>query len=113
MIKNLLLLLGGAVVVYAGYAFVTKKNELNETSDIITNPIVNASLQTQPQQKFPYENIVSPRVDNADQPWYGGTRAFMGAINSDVMDDGHKSADIMTYDTTGFWTDLESKFTIH
>ena len=113
MIKNLLLLLGGAVVVYAGYSYVTKKQELNETSNLITDPIVNPSLQTQPQQKFPYENIVPPRVDNADQPWYAGTRSFMGKINSDTMNDGGVSSDLMTYDTSGFWTELESKFTIH
>lgn len=113
MLKNLVFILGGAVLVYAAYAVVTRKEALDSTDNLITNPIVNGTLQTQPQQKFPYENVVPPRVDNADQPWYSGSRAFMGAVNSDINEGLVGSTDMMTYDTNGFWTELESKFTIH
>jgi hypothetical protein len=35
---------------------------------------VGGYMPSQPSQKFPFHPIQPPRVDNKNQPWYGGTR---------------------------------------
>lgn len=111
--KNMVYLIGLVVVALAGYNFITKKDDLDSTEDIVQNPIINPTLQTQPQQNYPLQAIVTPRVDNADQPWYSGTRSFFGESNSDdnITLSETKSDNVMTYNTNAFWTSLESKYT--
>lgn len=110
--KNLIYLLGITVAAIAGYNLLTKK-DLDSTEDIVQHPIINPTLQTQPQQNYPLQAIQTPRVDNADQPWYSGTREFFGVANSDdnISLSETKSDNVMTYNTNAFWTSLESKYT--
>lgn len=104
--KSLIYLLGIGVVGYMGYSFFFKKDS-EET--IITDPPQNAYLQTQPQQVFPLSISKDPRVDNADQPWFGGDRGFLGSVQDAagmIMSDTG-----LNYETNQSWSDLASTYT--
>lgn len=104
--KKLIYLLGIGVIGYIGYKFIT--NRSGYVDDMITDPPTNSYLQTQPQQEYPMQMTSTPRVDNADQPWYQGTRAFMGDMSLD--DSSFSEGSMMSYNTNQFWTELESKY---
>lgn len=106
--KNLVYFLGAGVLIYGAYLFITKKSALDSTENIITDPVINPVLQTQPQQRFPLQAVVPPRVDNADQPWYSGTRAFFGVANADMIVGQDMSGDVMDYNVD--WSALESRY---
>lgn len=104
--KNAIYILGVIVLVIAGYQFLKKDDET-----VISEPIKNAALQTQPQNEFPLQKVETPRVDNADQPWYGGVRSFISDADKAISDFGmDTSLGDMTYNTSGFWQDLKSQY---
>lgn len=107
--KSLVYLLGLLALGYIGYNLVTKKD--GETD--ITDPVQNLELQTQPQQLFPMQKVETPRVDNADQPWYGGDRGFFG-LADDILQasglGGSSSGSIMNYNTDQIWSELNQKY---
>lgn len=108
--KGVVYLIGLAVLGYVGYTMLTRKS--NGDGDIIQDPVYNKELLSQPQQIAPLEIPVTPRVDNADQPWYTGSREFMGSIDndnafSDILGYGKS---LTNYDTTSFWQELGSKY---
>lgn len=82
--KNVIYILGVLVLGVIAYQLCCKKDE--SSSDVLESPITNDYLQAAPWQKYPLQAIETPRVDNADQPWYGGSRDFMGAVSSAVPD---------------------------
>lgn len=104
--KSLVYILGLAVLGIAAYQFLKKDDD-----DILDHPVINPTLQTQPQQKFPLQAIETPRVDNADQPWYGGARDFVNAADQalDIFD-SMNSTGSMTYNSGSFWTELTSQY---
>lgn len=51
---------------------------------------------TQPSQRYPFRPITPPRVDNKNQPWYGGSRAFAVGPDASYPDDP------VTQSTMGF-----------
>ncbi len=103
--KNIVYILGLVTVGFILYKL-TQSDESNET--IITDPQTNTYLQTQPQQQFPMQTIVDPRVDNADQPWYGGDRSFMGVVTDSFNEFPETSSKLLTYGT--MWNELDSQY---
>ena len=63
-----LLLLGGVGVAY----FMWKRNQSAQPDIPGSRP--SAYSPSQPSQVYPWTPTVPPRVDNANQPWYNGTR---------------------------------------
>lgn len=54
---------------------------------------------SQPSQKYPFRPVVPPRVDNKNQPWYGGKRGW--GQGPDVV----QNADALVSQTSGLSTD--------
>lgn len=94
------------------YLHFTKKEDL---STIVTNPVANPELLTQPEQKNPVVKMETPRVDNADQPWYTMGRRFLGDVESAVsgFNIGDQDAPTMEYHTNEFWDDINSRYGMH
>ncbi len=68
---KLKIVLGVAALGLVGYGIYRYFFLSSATSEL--EPLVqgtNPDLLTQPSQVTPYQNIVAPRVDNANQPWY-------------------------------------------
>jgi len=106
--KNIFYILGGAVLLIASYKLLNK----SDSDDMVdTNaPEKNFALQTQPQNKYPIQFPQTPRVDNADQPWYDGARGFISDA-SKAIDTAHKmSMDITSYGNSNFWSELNSNY---
>lgn len=105
--RTAIYLLGLLVLAFVGMQLVSKKEGETE----ITDPTTNTYLQTQPQQMFPMQSIETPRVDNADQPWYGGSREFMGITEEAYsgLSFGFDN-DFMGYNTNQMWTDLSKQY---
>lgn len=49
------------------------------------NAFQNAYVGSQPSQQYPYTAIVPPRVDNSNQPWYGGTRQLASSQQTNLQ----------------------------
>lgn len=106
--KNLIYLLGLGALGYVIYNVVSGKSS---SQSIITDPPTNSYLQTQPQQFAPMQMIDTPRVDNADQPWYGGSRDFMGMVESAAAGLGVSyDGDYLNYNTDKMWTELSQTY---
>lgn len=78
-------------------------------NDILETPTINPDLMLQPQQKYYVKPKEDPRVDGADQPWYVGTKQFLGATSLDFIS-VPESDSISYYSTKDFWSDLSSKY---
>jgi len=105
--KNFIYLLGLGVVGIIAYNIFLKKD--NET--IIEDPQTNYDLQTQPQQRYPIQMTETPRVDNADQPWYGGARSFMGETQEASAGLSMTVEDyFMSYSPNTMWSDLAKTY---
>lgn len=104
-----------ALIAYILYMTFKKHGDGVANEETLENPAkeTNLSLLTQPQQKFPLQMPETPRVDNADQPWYSFDRSFLGRDDLTFIDElqGDVSKSIMSYDTNAFWAELESKYT--
>lgn len=105
--KTLIYVLGIFTLGYVGYTFLNKKDDRT----IIEDPPINDYLQTQPQQVSPLIKVMDVRVDNADQPWYGGDRGFMGAVTDSFVNFSDDDARLLTYNTGALWTDLAEQYT--
>lgn len=105
--KNMVYLLGLAVVGLAAYYLINKKGN-NES--VIEDPWINPNLQTQPSEKFPLQIPISPRVDDADQPWYNGSREILSSATQAINALDINSENIMSYKTNEFWSQLESAY---
>lgn len=69
---------GVGVIAYMGYRlFVAPQMGRLSTSPYSApqGGFVNGQLLGQPSQSYPFKAVVPPRVDNSNQPWYGGSRA--------------------------------------
>lgn len=44
----------------------------------------NAYVGGQPSEQYPYRAITPPRVDNSNQPWYGGSRQLATSASSNL-----------------------------
>lgn len=100
----------GTILILAVAGFIAYKMFYKSSSeDIIEDPQKSDNLQTQPQQKFPLQIAETPRVDNADQPWYGGSREFqgetMGAGMFSTLDDY-----TMNYQVDELWNQLSQMY---
>lgn len=102
---------------YVVYAQFFKGNgELVPNDSVVFDPEgeTTQSLLTQPQQRYPYEKAYDPRVDNADQPWYVDSRAFMGREDLKFFSSAQeRDSNIMSYNTNEFWKEISSKYTVH
>lgn len=109
--KNVIYVLGLLVLAFVIYNVVSGAGSDAPNDDIIIKPEGNSFLQTQPQQMFPIQAVETPRIDNADQPWYGGSRDFMGAT-SDASLSGAMAVGggFMSYSTNQSWSDLSKMY---
>ena len=108
----------GAGLAVGGY-LIYKQFVAPQMGSFSTSPYSNpsasgsASLMTQPSQVYPVSPVVSPRVDNSSQPWYGGSRVFntsspdslFGSDFSGVVSD-FKGLSELTSSATSIWNDL-------
>lgn len=106
--KTAIYILGLAVLGLVGYKLITKKDS---DESILDNPPKNPSLQTQPSNMFPMQISETPRVDNADQPWYAGSRDFMGKV-TDAFNDFDAELNASNYDPQKMWSDLSKNYMI-
>lgn len=109
--KNVVYVLGLLVLGFIVYNVLSSGSETSASDDIVIKPESNSYLQTQPQQMFPLQAVDTPRVDNADQPWYGGSRDFMGAT-SDASLSGAMAVGggFMSYSVNQSWSDLSKMY---
>ena len=103
------------IIALLGYfvykAYFKKTGDGVANDDTLTHPLINSTLQTQPQQKYYQKPPLDPRVDGADQPWVIGSRNFLGQVGSDILSSGdERDSSIMNYNTKEFWTDLGSRY---
>lgn len=87
---NKVLVYGGvAAIAYLGYkVFVQPQMGLVSVSPFSkpNGDYINAALMGQPNQKYPFQAVQAPRVDNSNQPWYGGNRlAAQGPVAASPM----------------------------
>lgn len=59
---------------YVIYKYIVQPQQGSTSTSPYSNP--NTKLMTQPAEQYPVQPIVSPRVDNSNQPWYAGSRSF-------------------------------------
>lgn len=81
------------------------------------NAYQNSYVGSQPSEQYPYTAIVPPRVDNSNEPWYGGTRALAPAQQANLssgMDLGFtqnvnyvKGASTIIGSISSIWDDLD------
>ena len=109
--KNVIYVLGMLVLGFVIYNVVSGDGSETVNDDIVIKPEGNSYLQTQPQQLFPLMAVETPRVDNANQPWYGGDRGFEGAV-SDASLSGAMSTTggFMSYSVNQSWSDLSKMY---
>ena len=108
--KSLIYFLGLIVVAVGGYKLLMPDDELSIGDNVLSKPFVNPDLQSQPEELYPLAQplVNTPRVDNKNQPWYSGSRDFMGgssATISDLMIDNP-----IDYGTKTFWTTLSQSY---
>lgn len=48
------------------------------------NAYQNYYVGAQPSEQYPYTAIVPPRVDNTNEPWYGGNRYLSSSMQTDL-----------------------------
>lgn len=99
-----------AIVAYFIYrAWQENGSESVPNDDTLTTPKINSTLMQQPQQKYYVKPSEDPRVDGADQPWFSGTREFLGSVGSDILS-FDSSENVMSYNTKSFWSELGSRY---
>ena len=104
MTKKVILLLGLLTAGFILYSvFSTKKS-----GDILSDPETNPDIQLQPQQRFPMQISVTPRADDADQPWYTGSRSFMGSSSTALIEP--EGGGLVSYDTSDMWNQLSAMY---
>jgi len=89
------MILGGIALVVAGYAiyrYFFLSDATTELQAIVEK--ANPDLLTQPSQMSPYKGTDSPRVDNADQPWFNGNTDFLTlgdaiSFDTDIFDNSN------------------------
>jgi len=109
------LLVYGLLGYFVYTQFIMKKS-VGTNDDILFDPEgeSNQNLLTQPQQKYPFQKAYDPRVDSADQPWYVDSRSFMGKEDLKFFSSAEeRDSNIMSYNTTSFWKEIESKYKVH
>lgn len=100
------------IVGYVAYCYLIKKPE-GDNSELVMAPdkATNQDLLQAPWQKFPFNPPQDPRVDNADQPWYGDSRAFMGKRDLVFFNSSEeRDTNIVSYNTDEFWKTLEERY---
>lgn len=77
--KAVLYAIAGAAVLGGGYLIFKRMNPSNglEVTPGSNPSGPSATLGNQPSQQYPFQPPVSARVDNSNQPWYGGDRSSM------------------------------------
>lgn len=76
------LLIGGLGLAAAGLWYYFREKE-RKNPEVPTSQPGNYQ-PSQPSQMYPWQPIVPPRVDNANQPWYSGPRGFMSGPAEDL-----------------------------
>lgn len=78
MTKQAWVIVGGAGIL--GAAYVAWKYMQFKNGGLTSAPTSSPAQYsaTQPGLVYPYRPTVDPRVDNANQPWYGGSQAIFG-----------------------------------
>lgn len=97
--------LGGVAIAYLFY----KKNQAAGPSLPYSDP--KNYQPSQPSQQYPWQPIVPPRADNANQPWYVGSQQFSGnpsAVQSLALD--IKAGSSVVHSLTDIWGDLSGVF---
>jgi len=109
--KNVIYVLGILVLGFIVYNVLSSGSDDVVNDEVIIKPESNSYLQTQPQQMFPLMMSETPRVDNANQPWYAGDRSFEGAV-SDASLSGAMSTGggFMSYSVNKSWSDLSKMY---
>lgn len=78
----------------------------NKAMDVSAN--TGGYSPSQPSQRFPFRPVTPPRVDNKNQPWYGGNR--LGATADDWQDQDVITQDSDVGQPTQDLTDVWNKF---
>ena len=78
------LAVGGAVVAYMVYKKFFKPTDQTMLSQysLSNGQYKIASAGGQPAMQYPFRAIEPPRVDNSNQPWYGGSRLLATASSA-------------------------------
>lgn len=109
--KNVIYVLGLLVLGFVVYNVISGESSETANDDIVIKPESNSYLQTQPQQMFPMMSVETPRVDNADQPWYAGSRDFLGMVTaSDLSRAMAGGGGSMSYSVNKSWSDLSKMY---
>lgn len=109
--KNVIYVLGLLVLGFVVYNVISGESSETANDDIVIKPESNSYLQTQPQQMFPMMSVETPRVDNADQPWYAGSRDFLGMVTaSDLSRAMAGGGGFMSYSVNKSWSDLSKMY---
>lgn len=78
-------ILGLAGLGVGGYLIYKKMGMQNQPLGITPYSVPNSAyLMDQPAQQYPYQAVNAPRVDNANQPWYGGNRNLSTSASSSL-----------------------------
>ncbi len=84
-----------------------KPQNVNEVVDSF-----GGDAQGQPSQRFPFRLQQPPRMDNFNQPWYGGSRqAFKGPAENQMVDSVTEDSEGQdVYKVSDVWGILSSWF---
>lgn len=108
---------GIGAIAYLGYRVLIQPQMGLISNSPFQKPVggwVNGQLMGQPSQQYPFQPINPPRVDNSNQPWYGGNRLAaqgptqMSAQPAPIQNDAmmvKAGADIIT-GLKSIWSDL-------
>lgn len=90
--------------------FYTKPTDATEVTDSVGGR--PAGGPAQPAQKYPFVSISAPRVDNKNQPWYGGPR-WWGSGPDDIQNTDAVTTDSAgqaNYDLASTWLSFDKWF---
>lgn len=109
------LALGAAGVAYYLWSEKQKLRPTVPGSNASNTQNANPGSASQPSQLYPWSPIVPPRVDNANQPWYNGSKAAMLGPVSDVARIGEFSQSVVAgssviHSLEDVWGRLQSVF---
>ncbi len=101
----------GGVVALAGFLVWRLYNSAQTGSYAMLPGAGQGTFSTQPSASYPFIANQAPRVDNSNQPWYGGDRAPLMSGNPDLSGLSGTAKDASSIQsivasTTNIWNDL-------
>lgn len=108
--KNSNILVLGALAAGVGYWMFFRRQAMDPATGLAYPQNYNPG---QPQQSYPWQATQSPRVDNANQPWYNGDRSSMVGPAENTLNDfamNLKAGGSVIHSVKDIWGDLTSIF---